>query len=142
MVPGVGNNGDNELSRLPSRRFVCCAVCALGFVRRFSARTNDGRSAVVNGLVVRPDSCRLRKRLAVASNVCGLRPNKAYKIVDRYRFIVQDLEEERSDGLSKYCEVGVGRLSDDLPEVVKGVGEFCHNLLGRHGAPKMARPLS
>ena len=117
-------------------------VRALGFVRRFSARANDGRSVVVNRFIVGPDSCWFGERLAVASDVCGLRPNKACEIVNRSCFIVQDLEEERSDGLSKSCEVGVGRLSDDWLEVVEGVGEFLYNLLGCHSAPKMARPSS
>ena len=111
-------------------------------MRRFGTRADNGHSVIVNVLVVRPNSCRLGERLAVASDVCGLRTNKFYQIVDRYRFVVQDLEEERSDGLLKSCEVGIGLLSNDWLEVVKGVGEFCHNLLGRHGAPKIARPSS
>ena len=73
--PGVRNNGKDEFSRLPSLYFVCCAVRALGFVRRLVAYMDDGRSVVVNSLVVCPDSCRLRKRLAIASDICGLRPN-------------------------------------------------------------------
>ena len=108
----------------------------------FSARADDGRIAVVNCFVVGPDSCWSRKRLAVALDVCGLQPNKADQIVNRARFVVRDLEEERSYGLSKSCEVGVRCLSNDQIEVVEGVGEFCHDLLGRHSAPKMARPLS
>ena len=55
--------------------------------------------------------------------------------MDRSRFVVRDLEEERSDGLSKSCEVGVRRLSEDRREVVEGVGEFCHNILRSHAAP-------
>ena len=118
-------------------------VRALGFVCLFGASTDDGRSVVVNILVVRPDSCRLEERLSVASKVCGLRTNKAYQIVDRSRFVVRDLEEERSYGLSKSCEVGIGRLSVNRIKVFEGVGEFCHNLLRSHAAPaKMARPLS
>ena len=57
----------------------------------------------------------------------------------RSHFVVQDLEKERSDGLSKSCEIRVGRLSVDRLEVVKGVGEFRHDLLGSHAAvAKMA----
>ena len=67
------------------------------------------------------------------------RKDQSYQIANRSRFVVRDLEEERSDGLSKSCEVGVRRLSNDRLEVVEGVGEFRDNLLGRHGAPKMAR---
>ena len=142
MDPGVSDDGGDELSRLPLRCLVCCVVRALGFVCRFGARADDGRSVVVNVLVERPDSYWFGERLAVTSNVCGLRLNEAYQIVDRSCFVVRDLEEERSDGLSKSCEVGVGRLSGDQLEIVEGVGEFCHNPLRRHGALKMARPLS
>ena len=63
--------------------------------------------------------------------------------MDRYRFVIRDLKEERSDVLSNYCEIGVGRLSDDRLKVVGGVGKFCHNLLRSRAAPaKMVRPLS
>ena len=44
--------------------------------------------------------------------------------MDRARFVIQDLEEKGSDGLSKFCKVGIGRLSDDQLEVVKGVEKF------------------
>ena len=111
-------------------------------MRRFGAHSDNSRSVVVNCLVVCPDFCRFGERLAVVSDVCGLWPNKAYQIVNRSRLVVWDLEEERSDGLSKYCKLGVGWVSDDWLEVVEGVGEFRHNLLGRHGVSKMARPLS
>ena len=140
-IPGVSDYGEYKLSRLLSCCLVCCAVHALGFVRRFGARADDGCSIVVNCLVVIPNYCWFGERLAVASDICGLRPNKAYQIVNRARFVVRDLEEERSDDLSESCEVGFGQLYEDRIEVVKGVGEFRHNLLGRHGAPKMVRPL-
>ena len=112
-------------------------------MRRFGARTDNGCSIVVYIPVVRPDYCWLDERLDVASDVYGLRPNKAYQIVYRSRFVIQDLEEERSDGLSESWEVGVGRLSIDRIKVVEGVGEFRQNILGSHAAPaKMAQPLS
>ena len=111
-------------------------------MRRFGARAENGRSVVVNCIVLRPDFCWFGVCLAVVSDVCGLRPNRAYQIVNRSRFVVRDLEEERSDGLSKSCQVGVGQLSDNRLEVVEGVGEFCHNLLWRHGAPQMLQPSS
>ena len=66
-------------------------------------------------------------------------PSIPVAIVNRSCFVVRDLEEERSDGLYKSCEVGFGRLSNDRLEVVEGVGEFSHDLLRRHGAPKTAR---
>ena len=138
MDPGVGDDGENEFSRPPLRCVKCCAVRALGFVHRFGERADDGRSVVVNVLVERPDSYWFGERLAVTSNVCGLRLNEAYQIVDRSRFVVQDMEEVRSDILSKSCEVGV----DDWLGVVEGVGKFRHNFLGCHGALKMARPSS
>ena len=109
---------------------------------RFSACVNDGCSIVVNFPVVGPDSCRFGERLSVARDLCCLRPNKADQIVNRSHLVVWDLEEKSSEGLLKSCEVGAGRLSDNQIEVIKGVGKFRHNLLGRHSAPKMARPSS
>ena len=108
---------------------------------RFSALADDSRSVVVRFFVVSPESCWFGESLSVARDVWGLRPNKANQIVNCARFVVQDLDEERSNGLSKSCEVGVRRFSDDRLKVVKGVGESRHNLLGRHSAPKMARLL-
>ena len=105
---------------------------------RFSARADDGHIVFFNCFVVRPKSCGFGERLAVARDVCGLQPNKADQVVDRACFVVWDLEEEGSERLSKSCKVGVGRFSDDRLEVVKGVVEFRHNLLGCHTAPKMA----
>ena len=111
-------------------------------MRHFGVCTYDGHIVVVNVCVVGPDSCWLGERLTVASNVSGFRPNKADEVVDHSRFVIRDLKEERSDGLSKSCEVRVGQLSDDRIEVVERVGEFRHNLLGRHVAQKMAQPSS
>ena len=116
-----------------SARFALCAASE-------RARTTAVASSSV--FVVHPDSCGFGERLAVARNVCGLRPNKANQVDYRAFFFVRDLEEEGRDDLSKSCKVGVRRLSDDRFEVVKEVGEFFHDLLGRHSAPKMARPLS
>ena len=79
--PGVGDDGEHELSHLLLRRFLCSTVCALGFVCRYGARTDGGRIVVVDNLVVCPDSCWLEKRLAVESDICGLQPNKAYQIL-------------------------------------------------------------
>ena len=109
----------------------------------FRARTDDGRSVVVYVFIVGPESCGIEERLVVASGVSSLRPNKADEVVDRSRFVIRDLKEERSDGLSKSREVGVGRLSVDGLEVIEGVGEFRHNLLGSHADPeKIAGPSS
>ena len=90
----------------------------------FRARTDDGRSVVVYVFIVGPESCGIEERLVVASGVSSLRPNKADEVVDRSRFVIRDLKEERSDGLSKSREVGVGRLSVDGIEVVDGVSKF------------------
>ena len=46
--PCVGDNGEDELCRLPSHCLVRCAVFALRFMRRFCARVNDGRSIVID----------------------------------------------------------------------------------------------
>ena len=139
--PGVGDNGDQKLCRLLSRRFIRSTIVALCLVCLFGARTYDNRSVVVNVCIVGPNSCRIREHLAVASNVSSLRPNKADEVVDRSRFVIGDLKEETSNGLSKSREVGVGWLSIDGIEVVEGVGGFFHNLLGSHTVPaKMAGP--
>ena len=141
--PGVGDDVEHELCCLLSRRFIRSAIGALCFVCRFGARTDNGRGDVVNVCIVGPDSFRLGECLVVASNLSSFRPNKANEVVDRTRFVIQDLKEEKSDGLSKSREVGVGRLSVDGLKVVKGVGEFCHNLFGGYAAPaKMAGPSS
>ena len=118
-------------------------ISALCFVCRFGARTDDGRSVVVNVCVIGPDSCWLRERLAVASDVSGFWLNNADEVVDRSRFVLEDLKEERSDVLSKSCEVIVRRVSADGLKVVEGEGKFRHNLLGSHAPPeKMAGPSS
>ena len=91
---------------------------------RFGARTDDRHSVVVDVFIVGPDSCLLGECFAIASDICGFRPNKANRVVDRSHLVVRDLKKERRDGLSKSCEVGVGRLSVNQLEVVKGVGEF------------------
>ena len=109
--PGVGNDGEQELCCLLSRCFICSMIGALCLVCRFIARTDDGRNVVVNVCIVSPDSCGIGERLSVARNVSSLRPNKVDDVVDSTRFVIQDLKEDRSDGLSKSCEVGVGRLS-------------------------------
>ena len=141
--PCVGDDGEHELCCLPSRRFIRSAIGALCFVCRFGARTDNGRSLVVYVCVVGTDSYRLGERLAVASDLSGFRPNKANEVVDRSRFVIRDLKEERNYGLSKSCEVGVGRLSVNGLEVVEGVGEFRHNILGSNAAPeKVVKPSS
>ena len=95
------------------RCLVCRVVRAIRFVHRFSACADNGRSVVVNCFVVRPDSFWFGERLALARDVCGLWSNEADHIVNRARFVVRDLEEERSDGLPKYFEVVVVWLSND-----------------------------
>ena len=60
---GVDNDVDHKLSRLPSRRFICSAVGALGFVCRFGARIDNGISVASDVFIVGPDSCRIRNTL-------------------------------------------------------------------------------
>ena len=59
---------------------------------RLGARTDDGRSAVVYGCIVGPDSYGIGERLAVAGDVSSLRPNKANEVVDGSRFVIRDLK--------------------------------------------------
>ena len=91
-------------------------------MRRFSTREDDGHSVVVDFFVVRPDSCGFGERLSVARNISGLRPNKANQVVERAPFVVRDMEEKGSDGLSNSCEVRIGEISDDRLKFFKGVG--------------------
>ena len=54
-------------------------------------------------------------------------------------FVIQDLQQEKRDGLPKSCQVGIGRLSVNWIEVIESVREFCHDLFWSHAAPsKMA----
>ena len=59
---------------------------------RLRARTDDVRSIVVYVCIVGLDSCGIGERLAVASDVSILRPNKSNEVVDGYRFVIQDLK--------------------------------------------------
>ena len=85
---------------------------------------DDGRSVVVYVCIVDPEYSGLGERLAVTINVSSLQLNKADEFVDFSCFVIQDLKEERSDGLSKSREIGIRRLFVDGLKVVKEVGEF------------------
>ena len=74
--PCISNDGKDELCRLPSRCLVRRAVCALRLVCRFSARSDNVHSVVVDRRIVCPDSCRFGECRAVARDICTLRPNK------------------------------------------------------------------
>ena len=91
---------------------------------RFGVRTDNGRSVVVDVFITGPDSCAIGERLAVAGGVYGFWTNKANQVVERSRFVLRDLKEERSNGLSKSRDDGVKRLSFNQLEVIEGVGEF------------------
>ena len=103
------------------------------------AHTDDGRRVVFYRWIVCPESCSFGECRTVARDICSLRPDKANEVVDCARFVIRDLKKEGSDGLSDSCKVGVWRLSDDRIKVVKGMCEFCHNLLRRHSASEMAQ---
>ena len=90
--PGVSNDGKNELCCFPSRRFVCSTIGTLCLVGHLGARMDDGHSAVVYGCIVGPDSCGMRERLTIASDVKSLRTNKADEVVDGSRFVIRDLK--------------------------------------------------
>ena len=121
----------------------CRSVSYVARSARFALCTTLVRmrpTAVVSLLSAK--SCGFVERCAVVRDISGIWPKKPDLVVDRAHFVIQDLEEEGSDGLLKCCKVGFGRLSNDRLEVVKGVGKFRHDLLRRHSAPKMARLLS
>ena len=90
--PGVGNDGEKKLCRLPSRRFVCSAIGTLCLVGRLGGRIDNGRSVVVYGYILGPESCGLGERLTVASDISSLRTNKANGVVDSSRFVIRDLK--------------------------------------------------
>ena len=92
MDPGVGDDGEHELCRLPSRRFESSAIGALCLVGRLGSRTDNGGSVFVDIIIVGPDSCGLGERLAVAGDVSSHRPNKANEVVDCSRFVIRDLQ--------------------------------------------------
>ena len=60
----------------------------------------------------------------------------------RAHFVIRDLEKEECDNLPDSCEVRVGRLSGNQLELIKGMGDFSHDLFGRHCGSKMACPSS
>ena len=69
--PIVVDDGKDELRRLPPRRLVGSAVCALRFVRSFCARTDDGRGVVID---------------------CGI-VRSHLLVMHCFRFVVQDLKK-------------------------------------------------
>ena len=80
------------MCHLPSLRFVRNTIGALCLVGRLGARKENGRSVVVYGRIVGPDSCGIGECLAVASDVRSLRPNKADEVMDGSRFVIRDLK--------------------------------------------------
>ena len=72
MDPGVGDDGEHKLFRLPSCRFGSGAIGVLCLVRRLGLRTDDGRTVVVNSIIVGPDSCGLGELLPLAGDVSSL----------------------------------------------------------------------
>ena len=132
-LPRIFDGGEDEMHSLLPHRLVGAAVGALGFVRRFSARADDSRGIVIDCRVVGVNSCGFGKLRAIARCVRCQCPNEAYEVVCASHFVVRDLEKERYHNLPYLREVGVWRLYVYWLELFERIGEFCHNLFGRHG---------
>ena len=98
----------------------------------FCARSDNGCSVVVDGWIVGSDPCGFGECRSVVRDIFSLWTNEADEVMHRARFVIRDLEKEGRDDLPDSCEVGVGRLLGDRLELLEGMGEFCHNLFGRH----------
>ena len=105
-------------------------------MRSFCALTDDGRSVVVDVGIVRSDLRGFEECRAIARDVCGLQPNKSDEVMHRFRFVVQDLEEEGREDLPDSYEVGVRQFPGDRLELLEQMSEFRHNILGRHCVPR------
>ena len=80
--------------------------------------------------------------MTVTRDICSLRPNRANEVVHHGRFVIRDFEKEGRDNLPDSCEVRVGWLSGDWLKFIEVMGEFFHDLLGRHCGSKMVCPSS
>ena len=127
------DTNNDELCCLSMRRIVGAAVGSLGFVRRFRACTYNSGGIVVNYYVVGDNSCGFNKFCALACCVRFHWPNETYEVVCSSCFVIRDLEEERRHDLPNLCEVGVGRVAVHQLKLFKRIGEFCHDIFGRHG---------
>ena len=67
-------------------------IGALCLVGRLGARMDNGRSVVVYGCIVGPNSCGIGERLAVAIDVSSVHPNTVYEVVDGSRFVIRYLK--------------------------------------------------
>ena len=130
--PCVVDNDEYELCRLPPCCLVSRMVGALLFMCSFCARAYDGCSVVVNGGILGSDPRGFGECRVVARDICSLHPKEADEVMHRARFVIWDLEKEERDDLPDSCEVGVGRFPGNRLEFLERMGEFCHNLLGRH----------
>ena len=107
LHPHILDDGKDKMCSLAPRRLEGAAVGALGLVRRFRTRADDGRGIVIDCCVVGSDACWLGKLRAIARYVSCHRPNEANQVVGSLRFVVGDLEEERRQDLLDSREVGV-----------------------------------
>ena len=92
LHPRFFDEGEDELHSLSPRRLVGTAFGALGFVRGFRARTDDGRGIIVDCCIVSVHSCGFDEFRFVAHCVRCHRPNEADDVVCASRFVVWDLE--------------------------------------------------
>ena len=105
-------------------------LCAASVRERTTAVT---LSHIVDCRVIGANSFGFDKFRAVACCVHCHRPNEADGVVCPSRFIVRYLEEERRHNLQYSREVSVRRLAVYWLELFNRIGEFRHNLFGRHG---------
>ena len=107
LHPRILSNGEDELLSLWPRRLVGAAVDALGLVRRFCARADNGCGIVIDCRVVVSNACGFGKLRAIVRCLHCHRPNESNGVVCAPRFVVRNLEEERRHDLPYSREVGV-----------------------------------
>ena len=107
LQPRSLDYGKDKLCGFAPRRLVGAAVGALGLVRRFCARADDGGSIVINCRVVGSNACWFVKLCAIACCVSCHTPNEADWYVGYLRFVVGDMEEESCQELPDSREFGV-----------------------------------
>ena len=105
--PSILDDVEDKLRSLVAHRLVGAVVVALGLVRRFRARADEGNGIVINRRAVGSNTCWFGKLRSIAHCVSCHRLNEADPVVGSLRFVVGDLEEELLQELPDSREVGV-----------------------------------
>ena len=99
LHPCILNNGEDELRSLLPLRLIGVAVGALGLVRHFRARVDDGSGIVIDLHIVGSNACWFRKLRVILHCIHCHQTNEAYEVVCDPCFVVRDLEEDRRQDL-------------------------------------------